>query len=276
MDTETIIERHTVPSGIEKERLSDYLVGIFSHLPSRKSVKKAIDNKQVLVNGDRASNGLWVQPGMQIDLLPKAKKPVYELDVPVIYEDEHLAIVNKPAGLATSGNDFKNLENTLSFNLKVVNGFQPQPVHRLDRATSGLLIVAKSAKSRILLGEMLADRKVNKFYHAIVHGNIEVPHTIDTQIDGKPATTVILDVMPTIKQQLKLLKLSPHTGRTHQLRIHCARSGFPIVGDTIYGDHSIGKGLLLCATQLSFIHPINDTTIDVSIPLPRKFQKLLA
>lgn len=275
MDTETIIERHTVPVGIEKERLSDYLVGIFSHLPSRKSVKKAIDNKQVLVNGNRASTGLWVQPGMQIELLPKVKKPVYELNIPVVYEDEHLAIVNKPAGLATSGNDFKTLENTLSFNLKVVNGFQPQPVHRLDRATSGLLIVAKSAKSRILLGEMLADRKVKKLYHAIVHGNIEIPHKIDTPIDGKPATTVILDVMPTSKQQFKLLKLSPHTGRTHQLRIHCARSGFPIVGDTLYGDHSIGKGLLLCATQLSFIHPINDTTIDVSIPLPRKFQKLL-
>lgn len=275
MDTETIIERHTVPSDIEKKRLSDYLVGIFSHLPSRKSVKKAIDNNQVLVNGNRASTGLWVQPGMQIELLPKTKKPVYELNVPVVYEDEHLAIVNKPAGLATSGNDFKTLENTLSFNLKVVNGFQPQPVHRLDRATSGLLIVAKSAKSRILLGEMLADRKVNKSYHAIVHGNIEIPHTIDTPIDGKPATTVILEVMPTSKQQFKLLKLSPHTGRTHQLRIHCAQSGFSIVGDTMYGDHSIGKGLLLCATQLSFIHPINDTTIDVSIPLPRKFQKLL-
>ncbi len=276
MDKEEILETHEVPQGVENQRLSDYLVGIFSHLPSRKSVKKAIDKSRVQIDGKPVTTGLWVKSGMHITLLPALKKPIYELEVPVVYEDEHLAIVNKPAGLATSGNAFKTLENTLPFNLTLVGQYHPLPVHRLDRATSGLVIVAKSAHARIKLGEMLELRKIYKVYQAIVKGHVDAPFVINQPIEDKPATTEILEVKPTYKEHLSFLKLSPLTGRTHQLRIHCAQAGFPIVGDTLYGNYSIDKGLLLCATQLSFTHPIQNTALDISIPLPRKFQKLLS
>lgn len=270
-----ILESHEVPAGAEKQRLSDYLVGIFTHLPSRKSVKKAIDKSRVLVNGEKATTGLWVQPGMRIELIPPSERPAYELAIEIVYEDQHLAIVNKPPGLPTSGNAFKTLENTLPFNIKVADGFRPQPVHRLDRATGGLLIVAKSAEARIKLGKMLESRKIKKVYQAIVKGLVDAPSVINQPIDGKTATTEILEALPTNNEQLSLLKLAPHTGRTHQLRIHCSQAGFGIVGDNLYGDYSIGKGLLLCATQLNFDHPIDNNPLEICIPLPRKFQKLL-
>ena len=275
MATSEAIEKHTVPAGVEKIRLSDYLVGIFSSLPSRKSVKKAIDKKRVTVNHKVASTGLWVQSGMQIEVLPKAEKPVYKLDIPVVYEDEQLAIVNKPAGIATSGNTFKTLENTLPHNLTVENNFNPLPIHRLDRATSGLVIIAKTVKSRIKLGEMIANGQIMKVYHAIVKGLAHAPQQIESPIDGKQAVTEIMDVRPVIRHDLKLVKLKPKTGRTHQLRIHCAQQGFPIVGDQLYGDYSIGKGLFLCATSLHFSHPYTQLPLDISIDLPGKFQKLM-
>ncbi|MGK7391237.1 MAG: RluA family pseudouridine synthase [Candidatus Cyclobacteriaceae bacterium M2_1C_046] len=276
------IETHIVPASVIPSRFSDYAVGVFENLPSRKSVKKAIKSGDLKVNKAPASTGLWIQPGMTITYEPEGDtKPAFELEVPVIYEDDFLAIVNKPAGILTSGNKFRTLENALNYNLYKSNQpsvlLMPRPVHRLDYGTSGLILIAKTPKARIMLGRMLEKREVDKRYHAIVHGEV-IPEEerINSDIEGKPALSIYRLVKQSVSKRYSLLELSPETGRTHQLRIHCARSGFPIVGDQQYGlDYDPGKGLFLSATGLTFSHPITGELIAVKIELPGKFNRLL-
>nr|WP_246205968.1 RluA family pseudouridine synthase [Fulvivirga aurantia] len=204
----------------------------------------------------------------------------YELKVPVVFEDDYLAIVNKPAGLTTSGNSFKTLENTLAFNLEPGNQpdayQQPKPIHRLDHATSGLVIVAKTKAVRVALGKALQEGQISKFYKAIVSGDTPSHGEIHTPIEGQKAHTTYKKVKSRSDKLYTLLELSPITGRTHQLRIHCAEEGFPIVGDKLYGGViGPGKGLFLCAYRIGFQHPVTGAAIDAHIDLPQKFNRLL-
>jgi len=276
----TIIEEHIVPENTPSSRFSDYAVGVFERLPSRKSVKKAIKSGALQINGEISNTGRWISPGMLITLIDtEAERKVYELEIEVIYEDDHLAIVNKPAGLTTSGNKFKTLENALPHNLKP-SAFsdaykRPRPVHRLDAQTSGLIIVAKTPVARVRLGDMLEEKCINKLYHAIVSGVVNSDSgKMEGSIEGKKAISHFSKLATNEDKQLSLLLLSPETGRTHQLRIHCSEAGFPILGDKLYGKKS-SKGLFLCATSLQFAHPVTQKTLDISIELPRKFRKLI-
>lgn len=276
------LETHIVPNTVTPSRFSDYAIGIFENLPSRKGVKKAIKAGCLKVNKAPASTGLWIQPGMIISYEPEGKtNPPFEIQIPIKYEDDYLAIVNKPAGLLTSGNKFRTLENSLAFNLSGSNQpsvpSYPKVIHRLDYGTSGLLIAAKDPKTRIILGNMLEAGKVEKKYHAVVHGEVNTEQgEIGLEIGGKAAFSTYQLVRQSRSKRYSLLELSPKTGRTHQLRIHCARSGFPIVGDQQYGlDYDPGKGLFLCATGLRFSHPITGELISAQIILPGKFGRLL-
>jgi 23S rRNA-/tRNA-specific pseudouridylate synthase len=173
----------------------------------------------------------------------------------------------------------------LSFNLIPTTSIDalkwPLPVHRLDKATSGLLIIAKTIKSRIELGRLFENKKILKTYHAIVMGEIRKSGKIDTDIENKTAITYF-ETLKTVNslrsEKLNLVKFQPKTGRTHQLRIHSACIGKSILGDTIYGDKNNTlkhKGLFLCATGLSFQHPILKTEILVQIDYPKKYDKRL-
>ena len=140
-----ILHRHLVPINIKDVRLSDYAIGIFPQIPSRKGLKKAIKNGQVYIDGLQANTGNWVETGQKIELVALDRKPpkIYPLDLPIIYEDDQLAVIQKPAGIVVSGNQFHTIQNALLHNLapsKAIDAFQlPRPVHRLDHATSGLL-----------------------------------------------------------------------------------------------------------------------------------------
>jgi len=263
-------------------RLSDYAVGKFDHLPSRKSVKKAIKNGKMLLNGSTAETGRWIKEGMQLTLIKTVDNfKTYPLSIPVIYEDEWLAIVNKPAGLPTSGNYYKTLANTLPYNLKPSSlkaAYEhPVPIHRLDAATSGLVMVAKEKKARVLLGEQLADHKIQKTYHAIVKGLLNKEEGIWNQtIDEKPSISHFKIIGTSKNKEYTLLQLQPKTGRTHQLRIHCALAGHAILGDSLYGESKgPGKGLMLCSTGLALQHPITQASLEEIIDLPNKFKKLM-
>ncbi|MCX2742315.1 RluA family pseudouridine synthase [Mangrovivirga sp. M17] len=271
-----IIENHYVQNYAPLQRLSDYAVGVFNDLPSRKSVKKAITKNRLLIDGDIATTGVWVKEGMVISLLEEntPTRPQYSIDIPVVYEDEYLAVVNKPGGLSTSGNVFKSLENALPVNLNCNKDYLPRPVHRLDSATCGLVIVAKDKITRIKLGELLKSREVNKIYHAVVTGTPDDCGKIEEGIEGKHAETIYERIGTSKDSRFSLLKLSPLTGRTHQLRIHCSNSGFPIVGDKLYHGFDRGKGLFLCANKLEFNHPVTNEKLTLEIDLPRKFTKL--
>ncbi|QCK14880.1 RluA family pseudouridine synthase [Mangrovivirga cuniculi] len=271
-----IIEEHYVEHYSPLLRLSDYVIGVFNDLPSRKSVKKAIKNNRVLIDNSVAGTGAWVKEGMKISLL-KADEgtfKVFELDIPVVYEDDYLAVVNKPGGIPTSGNYFRTLENALPYNIKNTNNYLPKPVHRLDSATCGLVIVAKNKRTRIDLGELLKSRKVKKVYHAVVTGEPPESGMISSRIDNKPAETLFERISKSKDGRFSLIQLSPLTGRTHQLRIHCSDMGFPIVGDKLYNGFDRGKGLFLCANRLEFNHPVTNELVNIKIDLPKKFTKL--
>lgn len=147
-----IEETHIVPVGTSNIRLYDYCLNLFNQLPSRKSVKKAIDRGEIKVNGESSSTGYWMQGTEQISYQRTLKKgpKEYQLKLKVVFEDEYIAIIHKPAGIVVSGNQFKTILNALSFNLSASKEADaldwPLPVHRLDKATSGLLIVAKTKK----------------------------------------------------------------------------------------------------------------------------------
>ncbi len=284
-----ILHSHLVPVNIQEIRLSDYAIGIFPQIPSRKGLKKAIKNGQVYINDTKANTGTWVETGQKIELVALDKKPpkIYQLDLPVIYEDDQLAVIHKPAGIIVSGNQFHTIQNALLHNLRVskaVDAFQlPRPVHRLDHATSGLLLIAKTTAANIYLSQQFKIKTIQKRYQAIVIGQLaQSAGFINQPIETKEAMTKyeVIQTVPSLKTgHLSLLNLSPLTGRTHQLRIHLAGLGHPILGDKLYHNDAPllkGKGLFLAAVELTFEHPISGNKMNFNITAPAKFGYRLA
>ena len=235
------------------------------------------------LDGETVSTALIVRPGQKIEYYKTDQKPlkIYNLKISVIYEDDYLAILNKPAGIVVSGNRFRTVENALLHNIKVSSQpdalHLPRPVHRLDALTSGLLLIAKTRSVRQKLGEMFSAKKIAKTYQAIVLGKVKKNGMINKPIEGRSAVTEfkILKHVPSLKcDWLSLLELRPLTGRTHQLRIHLAEMGHPILGDKLYGPEKLlfkGKGLFLCATELRLNHPVSQKNLHFKIEVPAKF-----
>lgn len=282
-----IRETHLIPDGVEAVRLSDYARTAFASLVSRKGTDKAIKRGEMLVDGNPGNTGDWVKSGQLLklmDLQQRPPKPFY-LPLDIVYEDEDLAVINKPPGFEVSGNKFKTIENALSAKLQTSKAADalpwPRPVHRLDYATSGLLLVAKTAGAQVHLGKQFENRTVKKVYSAIVNGRPEPEGQIDEPIGGLPALSHFKTVQTihSLKSgELSLVQLSPHTGRTHQLRIHMASLGHPIAGDQKYGPEGQvlrGKGLFLAAVKLTFLHPATEKTMTIQLDAPHKFTSLL-
>lgn len=277
-----IASRHKVLKLEAPIRFVDYCVGKFELLPSRSSVKKAIKKGHLRLNNEVCEYGRFLKAGDEIQLLEieRSSKSEFKLALEILYEDEHLAVINKPAGIVVSGNSFQNIYNALSFNLQVSNqadSIYPKPIHRLDGPTSGLLIIAKTANSLMILGQLLEQRKIQKTYHALVIGELKGSGIINEDIESQTAITEYecIKCVPSLRNEsLSLLKLSPKTGRTHQLRIHLARLGHSIVGDKIYGPEGktlLHKGLFLAATKVAFTHPIGQEQLEIEFPIPSKF-----
>ncbi len=281
--------KHIVPENYNKnERITDYAIGLFLVLLTKTAVKKAIKKQLLRIDSKLCKTSDFVEAG-QLIYLKKVQDTeslkVFQLKLEILFEDEYLAVVNKPAGITVSGNAFKTLENALPFNLKKSKQEdalpRPLPVHRLDNQTSGLVIVAKTNQSRINLGQQFEDKHISKTYFAVVIGQTPKKGDISLSVDGKKAYTKyeLIKTTPSFRNgYLSLLKLSPLTGRTHQLRIHCEASGFPILGDKLYfGKLDIfkGKGLFLAACELSLLHPSTNEGIQISIPYPKKFDTIV-
>lgn len=279
------MKSYTVPKIGQSIRFVDYVIGVFEGFETKNAVKKGIKKNRFAINGSFAETGTWIKTGDVIELLERSEKPkAYDKQIEIVFEDDYLAVVNKPAGLIVSGNQFKTLENCLVDQLKLSKAKDALdwglPVHRLDGPTSGLVLFAKTISARRQLGEMLEHKKISKVYHAVVHG---IPNSgeISDEIEGKKATSNLLAIrsVNSLKNKhLTLVRLEPITGRTHQLRIHCQSIGHAIVGDKQYENTNgtfRNKGLFLAATQLTFEHPITREKLEIEIPIPNKFDSLL-
>ncbi len=281
-----IIEEHIVPLEVPKIRLLDYALKVFKTVPSRSAIKKIIKRKEILVDGIPGNSGSWVIANQKISIIDLELKPPKALNIKldIIFEDEHIAIINKPAGIEVSGNKYYTIQNALVTKIKHSSEMDAlkwaRPVHRLDMPTSGLLLVAKTASAIMKLGQQFEKREIQKKYTAIVAGSLLDAGEISTPIVNQKALSSYKPITHchSLKLQwLSLVELIPHTGRTHQLRIHMADFGFPIVGDRQYGTGPLlkGKGLFLAAVELSFVHPYSNKPITVTINHPKKFDVLM-
>ncbi|TXC78514.1 RluA family pseudouridine synthase [Luteibaculum oceani] len=277
-------EEHIVPQIPAPIRLSDYGGGIFVSIPSRKGVKKAIEKGWVLINGENAKTGDWVNEGDQICLIRtvKNKPDNVRLKYPVVFEDEFLAIVNKPPGVLVSGNRKWTLENSFSNTLRKSTQYDaldyPEPIHRLDYPTTGALLVGKTASAVIALNQLFAQRKIYKSYLAVCIGIPPSTFELNSIIEGKSSFAMgetIASVPSPRFGNLSLLRLHLGTGRRHQLRIQLNELGFPILGDDKYfNDKDLilrGKGLYLHSYKLHFNHPIKGLELALTAKAPRKF-----
>ena len=276
------------PETEHKIRLCDFLVGKFEDLPTKSSCRKAIQQKRILVDGKTVSRAAWMLPGSRIDLIldPNKLPKMFELKLKLLYEDEYLAVIQKPAGFAVSGNFFKTIQNALAFNLKSSSLkdalLMPRPVHRLDKDTSGLLLIAKSYTCLRKLQDQFKASEIIKKYYAIVTGDTDAEGLIDQPIDGKHSRTkfsLLQQVDNLHHGKLSLIKIDLLTGRKHQIRIHFSSRGVPVAGDKLYGvpgNTMKHKGLFLIAYHLEFVHPINLKNLSFELDLPYKFKAYMS
>jgi len=279
---------YVIPSTVIKQRLDKYCQQIFSEIPSIKSAYKRIKANEILLDGKPAQPNWQVKAGDRLELLPTTKllPPVLEFNLNVIFEDQYLAVVEKPAGIAVSGNYAHTIERALPWNLESsVEGDTlpyPRPVHRLDSATSGLLLCAKTASCMVALGRLFQQKRVYKRYRGIVVGSLKGGGFVRSKIDNRLAESRYksIAITPSLSYTtLTVVDLFPHTGRTHQLRRHMAELGHPIIGDSIYGKTGKvlkSKGLFLRAVEIRFIHPITNKPINIKIEQPTKFATYIA
>jgi 23S rRNA pseudouridine1911/1915/1917 synthase len=281
------IESHQVPKLENRYRLSDYTPGKFNSVFTKKGIKKAIKKGFVTINGEIGYTADYINGGELLELhqpkIPK-KRPSITITLQIIYEDDYLAIINKPAGILVSGNKKYTLENALPTSLTKSKQkdalLYPEPIHRLDYPTSGALLIGKTTQAVILLNKMFEQQQIKKKYRAITIGDQEENGIIEDPINEKPSKSEfkIITSIPSRKySSLNLVELIPHTGRTHQLRIHMSTIENPILGDLKYGKEdliSMGNGLYLQSSHLSFTHPFTNNEVETVIPLPKKFSKI--
>nr|WP_077403546.1 RluA family pseudouridine synthase [Cellulophaga omnivescoria] len=283
-----MISTETHIATIQKEpiRFQDYGAGIFVGIATKSALKKAIKKGLIYIDEKKASTATFIKGAEKITYYKPEEnrnKKKLELKLDVVYQDNFLAIINKPAGILVSGNSFKTIDNALEQNIKKSNlpdATKPRPVHRLDYPTTGLLIIGKTSTSILALNKLFENKEITKTYLAVTIGKMPVKGIINTMVDNKKALskyTVIKSITSTKYAHLNLVKLNPETGRKHQLRVHLSSIGNPILGDHEYGiPEKIlkGKGLYLHAYSISFIHPFTNEKMSFKIEPHKKFNKL--
>ena len=270
---------------------------------SRTTVQRLISEKKVLVNGKEVKSSYKVESGDEIEIeIPEVKETklkAQDIYVPVIYEDNDIIVVNKPKGMVVhpaNGNPDGTLVNAVlamcKESLSGIGGeIRPGIVHRLDKDTSGLLIIAKNDEAHIKMSKQIQDRKVDKRYIALVRGNVpDDDATIDMPIarsktnrqkmavdkNGKEAVTHFKVLKRYGKYTLIEVKID--TGRTHQIRVHMSYIGYPIIGDEVYsnGKNEFGvEGQMLHARFLKFKHPITGKELCLEAPIPEYFENVI-
>ena len=253
---------------------------------SKSALKKALKKGFITVNGVLGTTGTYISGGEILAYTASeitVQKKQFNQNLDVIFQDDYLAIIRKPAGILVSGNVFKTVTNALVQNLEkstLPNATKPQPVHRLDFATTGVLLIGKTTQSITALNNLFKNKGVQKNYYAITIGKMAKSGVIDTLVEHKKAVsnyTVLSSVNSKRFGILNLVDLSPKTGRKHQLRKHLFSIGNPILGDKDYFLEDLilnGKGMYLHAYALEFNHPFTHEAISIKDQLPERFKKI--
>ena len=293
----------TLISDTAGERLDAFLARSVEDL-SRSAAQKLLEKGAVTIAGRPAKKNEKTAEGMTVEVELPDPEPIDVIpqDIPldVVYEDADVIVINKPVGLVVHpapGHPDGTLVNALLYHcgdsLSGINGqLRPGIVHRIDRDTSGLIIAAKNDKAHVALADQLQDHSLARVYEAVVHGNIrEDEGTVDAPIgrhpidrkkmaidrkDGRRAVThwTVLGRYPGYTH----IQCRLETGRTHQIRVHMASIGHPLLGDVVYGSKKPWPGLAgqcLHARKLKFIHPSTGEPVELECPLPDWFQKTL-
>ncbi len=271
---------------------------------TRSAVKKLADADMVWVNGVLAKAGTVLKAGDEVELcipdpVPIAAVPE-EIPLDIVYEDDDLAVVNKPQGMtvhAGAGNYEGTLVNALLFRLSSLSGIngelRPGIVHRLDKDTSGLLVVAKNDMAHLSLSAQIAQKTARREYLALLEGVVkEERGTVVTQMGRDKKDRLKQAVLPAgegrraetdffVEERFAnntLVRFSLKTGRTHQIRVHAKYMGHPVVGDPLYGYKNQRfslNGQLLHAFRLTFTHPRTGEEMTFTAPLPDYFSRIL-
>ena len=284
----------------EKGRIDKYLVNQLEGI-SRSKIQNLIMKDHVLINNEKIKANYKVEAGDKITVTIPTPEPVdikaEDIPLDIVYEDEDIVLINKAQGMVVhpgAGNKDGTLVNALLYHIDDLSGIngeiRPGIVHRLDKDTSGILIVAKNDEAHVHLSKQLQERSIERKYWALVHGNIPHEHgTINAPIGRDPKNRQRYTVTNTGKEafshfkvleRLKdysLLEVSLETGRTHQIRVHLNYIQHPVAGDETYGPKKTlkGAGQFLHARSLEFVHPRTKEIIKIEAPLPTVFAQTL-
>lgn len=272
---------------------------------TRSRVKKLIDGGRVAVNGCPAKASAEIKAGDEVAAeIPDAEAYTVKpepIPVDIVYQDKDLAVVNKPQGMTVhigNGNTEGTLVNALLYALDSLSGIggvlRPGIVHRIDKDTSGLLVVAKNDRAHASLAKQIAEKSCHRIYLALLEGNVKTDSgRIVTDIGRSPSDRLKMAVLPEGKGKIAvtdyetlthygsdytLCRFTLQTGRTHQIRVHAKYMGHPVVGDPLYGirrQRFSLAGQLLHAYKLIFMHPSTGERMEFTAPLPDYFQSLL-
>ena len=295
--------KQLVVKKVNNERIDSYLSKIEDM--SRVKVQRLIDEEKILVNGKKVKVSYKVQENDKIIIEEEIPKQVEvkaeNIPLDIIYEDNDIIVINKPKGMVVhpaNGNYEGTLVNAVMAickdSLSGIGGkIRPGIVHRLDKDTSGIIIVAKNDKAHINVSEQIKNHEVEKTYIALVRGLVkENEATIKMPIarsktdrkkmavdkNGKEATTSFKVLKRYPKNNVTLLEIKIETGRTHQIRVHLSKIGYPIIGDNVYSN---GKnewnveGQMLHAKRLKFRHPISNKKMDLEARIPEYFENII-
>lgn len=297
------METKTLTADQAGERLDAFLARSLPNL-TRSAAQRLLEEGAVTLGGKPAKKNTKTAPGDVVEVTLPDPQPVevvpQNIPLDIVYEDADVIVVNKPVGLVVHpapGHPDGTLVNALLYHcgtsLSGINGeLRPGIVHRIDRDTSGLIIAAKNDRAHLALSAQLQDHTLARVYEAVVVGNLrEDSGTVNAPIGRHPVDRKKMAIEPRNGRPAvthwRVLARYPgythvecrlETGRTHQIRVHMASIGHPLLGDTVYGSKKPWPGLAgqcLHARKLRFVHPATGEPVEVECPLPDWFEKVL-